>query len=224
MARTGRVEFPGAIYHVMSRGVDGQPTFRDDVDRYGFLDLCGRLTAEGALAIHTFCLMTNHFHLICETPRGSLGRWMQKLLGRYTQCFNQRHSRTGHLWQQRYKPIIIEPGPYLLDCSAYVHLNPVRAEMVSQPGQYAWSSYRAYADGNCVVDWVTTGLATTLVGGADEYIKYVAAADFRHKHPLHQAERGMVLGSLGFRKAICGLIDERNIPKNSQAAKLVLPP
>ncbi len=114
MGRALRVEFDRATYHVMSRGVARMQTFLDTRDRRAFLNIVGRIVAEGGWIIHAFCLMPNHYHLLCETPDGGLSRWMRQLNGEYTRAFNIRHKRVGHLWPGRYKAILVEDGPYFL--------------------------------------------------------------------------------------------------------------
>lgn len=106
MGKPIRVEFPGATYHVMSRGVNGCPTFHDDPDREFFLGKVAELARRGLLLVYQYCLMINHFHMLCKTPCGRLSRWMQQLLGQHSRRFNRRHKRTGHLWQHRYKAIL----------------------------------------------------------------------------------------------------------------------
>ena len=127
MARQLRIEYPGATYHVMSRGVARMNTFVDDQDRMRFLELVGEAAKAGALIVHAYCLMPNHYHLLAETPEAQLGRWMQQILGVYASGFNRRHKRVGHLWQGRYKAILVEEGEYFLECSRYIHLNPNRS-------------------------------------------------------------------------------------------------
>src|SRR5436309_422779 len=127
MPRPARIEFPGAIYHVMSRGVARTSTFLDDSEYLRFLCRLGMIVRKGILVVHAYCLMPNHFHLLLETPFGHLGRAMQTLLGSYAQRFNECHDRVGHLWQGRYRGLLVEDGDYFLECSRYIHLNPVRA-------------------------------------------------------------------------------------------------
>ena len=110
MARAVRVEFPGAIYHLMARGVARLPTFLDDEDRRHFLEILGQLVALGALEVHAFCLMPNHYHILCETPDAGLARWLRHLNGDYARWFNRRHKRVGHLCPGRYKAILVEDG------------------------------------------------------------------------------------------------------------------
>ena len=145
MARPLRIEFPGAIYHVTSRGNAHQAIVEDDADRFEFFAvLTGVLERYGWLC-HAYCLMDNHYHLMVETPDGNLARGMARLNGLYTQRFNRRHQRIGHLFQGRYKAILVERESYLLELCRYLVLNPVRAGLVRRAAAYRWSSYRATA-------------------------------------------------------------------------------
>jgi REP element-mobilizing transposase RayT len=149
MARPLRIEYPGAIYHVLSRGDRREAIVRDDADRRLFLDILERTCGRTAWEIHAYCLMTNHFHLVVETPRSNLSAGMQWLLGSYTQRFNRRHRLSGHLFGGRYKALLVDgrQGAYLRQVCDYVHLNPVRAGMIASRAavhSYPWSSCGAY--------------------------------------------------------------------------------
>ena len=143
MARPLRVEFPGALYHVTSRGNAKQAIFIDDEDRGRFLDTLSTAVERFQWLCHAYCLMENHYHILIETPNGNLSRGMRELNGAYTQGFNQRHGRVGHLFQGRYKAIVVEKNNHLLSLCRYVVLNPVRIGLIKRPEQWKWSSYRA---------------------------------------------------------------------------------
>ncbi len=145
MARPLRIEYPGAVYHVTSRGNEKKPIFKDDDDRASFLSILARVNKRYNWLCHAYCLMDNHYHLLLETPEGNLALGMRQLNGVYTQTFNKRHNRAGHLLQGRYKGILVQKDSHLLDVSRYVVLNPVRARMVETPDTWKWSSYRATA-------------------------------------------------------------------------------
>jgi putative transposase len=145
MARPPRVEYAGAVYHVTARGHERGAIFRDDHDRERFLGELARRVEEERWAVHAYCLMTNHYHLLVETPEANLVAGMQRLNARYSQAFNFRHGRKGHLLEGRYKAAVVEKESYLLELCRYVVLNPVRAGMVRSAGEYRWSSYRATA-------------------------------------------------------------------------------
>lgn len=154
MARPLRIEFEGATYHVLARGNARQRVFANDRDRSQFLELLVRSAERFEIAVHGFVLMGNHFHLLVETGRANLSRWMHWLMVSYTVYFNWRHGRSGHLFQGRYKCFVVEGGEYLLGLSRYLHLNPVRGmelgrgtpvERRDRLRRYRWSSYRGYA-------------------------------------------------------------------------------
>lgn len=149
MPRPLRIEYPGAIYHLMSRGDHREPIFLDNADRHTFLRTLGETCEKTGWQIHAFCLMGNHFHVVAETPQPNLVAGMKWLLGTYTGRFNRRHQLFGHLFSGRYKALIIDErgGDYLRTACDYVHLNPIRAGLVpaEQPlTDYVWSSYPFY--------------------------------------------------------------------------------
>jgi putative transposase len=154
MARPLRVEFEGAIYHLCTRGNAREHIFVDDRDRVRFLALVEESAQRFSAAVLCFVLMSNHFHLVAQTHRPNLSRWMHWLAVAYTVYFNRRHRRSGHLFQGRYKSFLVEEGEYLLSLSRYVHLNPVRgvslgrgtpSERRARLRDFKWSSYRGYA-------------------------------------------------------------------------------
>jgi putative transposase len=149
MPRQLRIQYEGAIYHLMSRGDRREEIFRDDLDRKDFLRTVGAACQKTGWQVHAYCLMSNHFHLVVETPRANLVEGMKWLLGAYTMRFNRRHKLNGHLFAGRYKSLLIDattPG-YLRTVCDYVHLNPVRAGLVTKRERlqkYRWSSYPSY--------------------------------------------------------------------------------
>ena len=145
MARPLRIEYDGALYHVTSRGNDRKAIFKDNSDRELFLNTLARVTERFHWICHGYCLMNNHYHLVIETPDGNLSKGMRQLNGVYTQAFNKRHRRVGHIFQGRFKGILVQKDSHFLEVCRYVVLNPVRAKAVSHPGQWKWSSYRATA-------------------------------------------------------------------------------
>jgi len=143
MARQLRLEYAGALYHVTARGNGRQDIYLNDKDRRRFLELLGEEVGQQHWRCYAYCLMGDHYHLLLETPEGHLSRGMRRLNGRYTQEFNRRHQRVGHVLQGRYKSILVEKEAYLLELCRYIVLNPVRARMVRQVQDWTWSSYRA---------------------------------------------------------------------------------
>ena len=149
MARKLRVEYPGAIYHVMNRGDRREAIFKDDKDRQMFMSTLAEACGKTGWQVHALCLMGNHFHLLVETPRGNLVAGMKWLLGTYTGRFNRRHKLFGHLFSGRYKALIVDGSGhgYLKTVCEYVHLNPARAKLLrpEQPLRaYRWSSWPEY--------------------------------------------------------------------------------
>jgi putative transposase len=159
MARPLRIEFEGALYHITSRGNAREKIFLDDEDRSVFLATLGETVDRFGWICHAYCLMSNHYHLLIETPTTNLSRGMQLLNGVYTQRFNRHHKRFGHVLQGRYKAILVEKEPHLLELTRYVVLNPVRAKLVRSARDWPWSSYRATSGQTKVpeflkVDWI----------------------------------------------------------------------
>lgn len=156
MARPLRLKFPNALYHITSRGDRREDIYEDEEDKRIFLSLLGKVVADFNWLCHGYCLMTNHYHLIVETLEGNLSIGMRQLNGVYTQTSNRRHGRTGHLFQGRYKGILVDKDSYLLELARYVVLNPVRAGMVHKVEDWPWSSYLAMIGQAEKTDWLTT--------------------------------------------------------------------
>ena len=159
MSRPLRIEYPGAVYHVTSRGNDKQAVFQDDQDRETFLEILSHVNNRYNWLCHAYCLMGTHYHLMIETPDANLSLGMRQLNGVFTQARNKRFKKTGHLFQGRFKAVLIQRGSHLLEVCRYVVLNPVRAHMVERPEEWKWSSYRATAGKEmpppCLtIDWV----------------------------------------------------------------------
>ena len=145
MARPLRIEYAGAVYHVTSRGNARQSIFRDDQDRERFLSTLEQVIDRYRWLCHAYCLMNNHYHLVVETPEANLTKGMRQVNGVYTQSYNRRHNRSGHLFQGRYAGILVEKESHLLEVCRYVVLNPIRARLVERPEQWKWSSYQGTA-------------------------------------------------------------------------------
>ena len=154
MARPLRIEFAGALYHVTSRGDRREAIYEDDQDREAFLGVLAEVVERFNWICHAYCLMTNHYHAVIETAEENLSKGMRHLNGVYTQASNRRHQRVGHLFQGRYKAILVDRDAYLQELSRYVVLNPVRAGLVDSPGEWPWSSYRAMVGEGPVPKWL----------------------------------------------------------------------
>jgi REP element-mobilizing transposase RayT len=154
MARAWRIEYEGALYHVLSRGNERQNIVTNDDDRNLFLNTVGEMGERFEIDIFAYVLMNNHYHLLFRTNRANLCRSMQWFGATYTKRFNLRHSRSGHLFQGRYKNMLVQNDAYLLQLSYYIHRNPLRAGMVKRVADYKWSSYRTYAYGKSHQNWL----------------------------------------------------------------------
>ncbi len=148
MTRSIRIQFPGAFYHIFSRGNAKQGIFLEDSDRDRFLHLLSNTVNRYEWIVHGYCLMSNHYHLLLETPLPNLSDGMRFLNGQYAQKFNFSHNRVGHLFEKRFGSHVVERDLYLLELTRYIALNPVRAGLVDHPACYEWSSYRP-ATGRC---------------------------------------------------------------------------
>ena len=179
MARPLRIEYPGATYHITSRGNARERVFLEDADRQVFLEILETVVEKYNWLCHAYCLMDNHYHVLVETPDPNLSLGMRQLNGMYTQKFNHRNNRVGHLFQGRYKSILVEKNEHLLELCRYIVLNPVRASMVSEPKKWDWSSYQATAysvtaPDFLLVEWILGQFAKTKSEARKEYRKFVA--------------------------------------------------
>ena len=156
MARPLRIELAGGLYHVTSRGDRREDIYFDDADRRVWLNVFGQVCERFNWVCHAWCQMSNHYHLVLETVEGNLSQGMRQLNGVYTQHVNRTHQRVGHVFQGRYKAILVEKEAYLLELSRYVVLNPVRAGMVADAGQWPWSSYPAMMGAAPAPSWLQT--------------------------------------------------------------------
>ncbi len=167
MSRPLRLEFEGAIYHVTSRGDRREPIYRDDEDRRCQLGVVAQAMARFDAQVLAYCLMGNHYHLVVHTRQANLSRLMRHVNGIYTQRFNRRHGLVGHLFQGRFKAILVDRDAYLLSLCRYVERNPVAAALVASCGQWPWSSYQAHVGQQPTPQWLDTdGLHGYLLGHA----------------------------------------------------------
>ena len=156
MARPLRIEYAGAIYHVTSRGDRREAIYLNDEDRCSWLEIFGSVCERFNWRCHAWCLMDNHYHIVVETVEGNLSKGMRQLNGVYTQAHNRRHNRVGHVFQGRFKGILVDRESYLLELSRYVVLNPLRAQMVKQLVHWRWSSYRSMIGKSEIPEWLET--------------------------------------------------------------------
>jgi putative transposase len=202
MARPLRLEFPGAVYHITARGDRQESIFDDDGDRLAFIELLGKEVSQQGWLLYAFCLMDNHYHLLLETPEPTLVRGMRRLNGVYTQAFNRRHGRVGHVLQGRYKAILVDKDNYLLELCRYVVLNPVRAQMVGSAADWPWSSYLATAGKMACPHWLAVkpvlGMFSAERSQARRaYVRFVAEGG-EQPSPWLQLKGQIFLGSQPF--------------------------
>jgi REP element-mobilizing transposase RayT len=198
MARPLRIEFEGALYHVTSRGNAQAPIFLNNQDRESFLQLLQEVISRFGWLCHAYCLMDNHYHLLIETPRANLSRGMRHLNGVFTQRFNRKHNRVGHLFQGRFKAILVEKESHLLELARYIVLNPVRAGMVKNPAHHRWSSYSATADIERAPQWLTVDwLLAQFDGHPQRYCAFVEEGT-DSPSPWLQLKGQFLLGSESF--------------------------
>ena len=160
MARPVRIEYPGAVYHVICRGNNRQAIYRDDGDRRRYLEKLSYYCQDKKIELLAYCLMPNHVHLLVKTPEGNLSKMMQAFQTSYTVYFNKRHGRSGHVFEQRYKAMLVDQDNYLLQVSRYIHLNAVSAKLAERAQDYRWCSYGSYLKGQGI-----PGLNTNTVLG-----------------------------------------------------------
>jgi putative transposase len=202
MPRQSRLDAPGTLHHVIGRGIEGSKIFRGRGDREDFLDRLGKFCEEKALSVYAWALLGTHFHLLVRSGNQSLSQSMRKLLTGYVVNFNRRHKRYGHLFQNRYKSILCEEDPYLLELTRYIHLNPLRARMVKDLGElkvYPWAGHsaimgkqeRGWQDVGAVLGYFGRRKKRAMVG----YEKYVREGIEKGRRP--ELVGGGLIRSLG---------------------------
>lgn len=214
MARPLRLEFAGALYHVTARGDRKQDIYEDDEDRHAFLSVLAGVAERFNWLVHAYCLMDNHYHLLVETPNGNLSQGMRQLNGVYTQYSNRRHDLTGHLFQGRYKAILVQKEAYLLEVARHVVLNPVRAERVRSAGDWPWSSYRATAGRRDTPVWLTTDsiLSAFAEQRSDAVMKYrrFVSAGRGQSAPWQSLANQVLLGDAHFVDDMLNRLQQQN--------------
>jgi len=227
MARPLRIEYPGAFYHVINRG-QRQGAVVDDVrDRRQFLLYLERMARQHSVVVHGYCVMTNHYHLIIETPEANLSRAVQWLNVSYASYYNRRHRCSGHLFQGRFKAVVVDAASYLEVLSRYIHLNPVRAGIKSRPWDYHWSSCRYFVKALAVPDWleihrVLAGFGRSLKTARRRYADYLRQADA--DDPFDYVLGNSVLGSPAFVEWIkATFLSERNDSREIPALRQLRP-
>jgi len=221
MARPLRIEYEGAVYHVTSRGNAKSNIYLSDEDREMFLDVLEHVVDRFGWICHAYCLMSNHYHLMIETPQSNLSRGMRQLNGMYTQRFNREHNQVGHVFQGRFKAIVVDKDAYLLELSRYIVRNPVAANMVKDASAWSWSSYRATAGEVKAlpflhVDWLLSQFGHSKAQARSAYAAFV---DKDEGHGVwHQLNGPDILGDDEFRSQlqITGVDEMGEIPKRKR--------
>lgn len=213
MARPLRIEYPGAWYHITSRGSERGEIFQDDKDRIRFLEALKESRENYKVEVHCYVLMSNHFHFLLRTREANLSRFMQRFNTAYTAYFNLRHHRAGHLYQGRFKAIVVEADEYLKELSRYLHLNPLRLKKcdelpidkkIEMLREYKWSSLRGYMGLGRRDEFVTYADVLGYMGGDTKkgkrrYGEFVISGLYKGlKNPLADAHAGAVLGTDSF--------------------------
>ena len=206
MPRRLRLQYPGAIYHLMARGNGRQDIVSDDVDRERLQEQLGKAAIRCSWRVYAFALMSNHLHVVLKTREPNLSRGMQSFLSGYANAWSRRHRFSGHVFQGRYRTELVEDETYLWTVTRYVHLNPVRAGTVEHPAAWAWSSYPGYAHRRRRLEWVAYDELLASWGGAfggsdraGDYRRYVTAGlSDLPESPWKEAYHGWILGSGAF--------------------------
>jgi putative transposase len=212
MGRSLRLEYAGALYHVTSRGDRREDIYDDDIDRAEFLALLGIVCIQYNWVCHGYCLMGNHYHLLIETIEGNLSKGMRHLNGVYSQKYNSRHQRVGHVFQGRYHGILVEKENYLLELTRYIVLNPVRAKMVQHVQDWPWSSYHRVIgvkepEAWMEVDWILSCFNKNKGLAIKSYAQFVAEGVLS-RSPMKDIKNQMFLGSDTFVEKGLSLIDQ----------------
>ncbi|MGV7208623.1 transposase [Oxalobacteraceae bacterium A2-2] len=202
MTRPLRLQFPGALYHVTARGDRRLAIYGDELDRVRWLDILGHVCHRHHFIVYSYCQMSNHFHLLVETPEANLARGMQHLNGAYTRHFNRRHGLAGHLFQGRYHAVLVQKQRYLLALCRYIALNPLRAGMVEAAEQWPWSSHALLLRRLPCPPWLDSGWLLSQFDGIgsaalQRYAEFVRGG-VGLPSPLYDTRHQVLLGDEGF--------------------------
>jgi putative transposase len=221
MVRQLRLAFPGALYHITSRGNLRGDIFFENSDKARFLDILSRTKKRYGYLLHAYVFMDNHYHLIVETPQANIAQIMQNINTSYTIYVNTKYNRRGHLFQGRYTSIIVEKDSYLLELSRYIHLNPVRAHLVESPEHYLWSSCSDYCglsrDVTVDVSDILSFFSKDRREAMKKYREFVSASKGTHmSNPFSELQAGFILGSTSYvqqiQEVLKGLKENNELP------------
>jgi putative transposase len=203
MARPLRLQFPGAVYHLTSRGNRQAHIYHSNEDRKIFLDILGKTVKRYNWICYGYCLMDNHYHLLIETVDANLSLGMRQLNGMYTQYNNRRHGKVGHVFQGRYKSILVEKDSHLLELCRYIVLNPVKSKMTDHPGKWQWSSYKSTSTGKSLpeflsVDWILLQFSKQKTKARKRYVEFVTEGSDEVSSPWEKLVGQAIYGSERF--------------------------
>jgi REP element-mobilizing transposase RayT len=222
MARRPRLFAPGVLYHVIVRGNQRQKTFLDSQDYLAYLERLGKYRRKFDYLVHAYCLMPNHVHLLLESSEDPLSKFMQGLQQSYSQYFNLRHRKVGHVFQGRYKAIICQKDEYLLELIRYIHLNPIRANMVKRPEEYRFSGHRGYLEGKRT-EVMDPAKVLGLFGGKGAYGRFVLdGMGEGHKEEYYAVEDQRFLGAEGFGEKMQGRAEREPRPAKKRSLEAVV--
>ncbi|MFO7558973.1 MAG: transposase [Desulfobacterales bacterium] len=232
MARPLRITYPGAFYHITSRGNERKAIFKSRRDREKFLEYLESAVLRYDAVIHTYCLMDNHYHLLLETPSGNLSQIMHHINGSYTTYFNVKRKRAGHLFQGRYQSILVDIDEYANELSRYIHLNPVRAKMAELPESYEWSSYPCFIGKNKAPKWLHRNFILAYFGkkisiAEKRYKAFVEALlNQKYESPLTGVVSSTLLGASDFierirDKYLSGMQSDKDVPATKELLQKV---
>ena len=229
MSRPLRIEYDGALYHITSRGNEKNPIYRKGEDYQRFLEILSELPQRYGVILHGYVLMGNHYHLLLETSKGNITKVMHYLNATYTGYFNRKYNRVGHLFQGRYKGILIEKERYLLSVSRYIHVNPIRAMITKLPEEYRWSSYPEYIGkekkkGWLMSDWILGQYSRDESKAKRQYKAFVEEGLTLKESPFESFKEGTILGSEDFIdgiKKLMKLKKHREIPESRRLTRSI---
>ncbi|MBW1920759.1 MAG: transposase [Deltaproteobacteria bacterium] len=215
MPRPHRINIKGGFYHILTRGNNRQDIFFADTDEERFLGYLEKYAAVFKYKVHCYCLMPNHIHLLLETEEANLSKIMQRLLSAYTLYFNKKHNQTGHLFQGRFKSLVVEKDDYLIELSRYIHLNPVRANIVKKPEDYRWSSLGYYLGGRSNNFLWVEDILSPFGGDGMAYLEFVYEGIDREFTP--SITQSLYLGSKDFIKKIKDTLGENETEEKQES-------
>lgn len=224
MARRERLEFPGAWYSVSVYGNGGRDIFSSDYDREKILTLFERAVISCGVCIHAYCLMDTEYHLLIETPQSNLSGAMRLINSNYSTYFNQTHKRSGHLFQSRFRAIIIDPDCYAKGIACYIHLAPVRARLCQIPEEYVWSSYPAYITPHnekkfLTTEWLLQKFGTENESAVCEYKKFIdRLIHMNVNDPCIDAHKNLILGDEAFVLKVYSVFEALKVNARKNAA------